>query len=207
MKASLNLQNKKDTQIFHRVPKAFFVLVTTWICSTSSAILFEGGVSGGGGNMISPKPPLSANNPEIVEEIVGRSQNTVLNYLWQKRTDFEANRLSASHREAFAPVFENPLRIEDAVRGTRLHIAEERSCWDSQHKPVDGSTFSKEANSICISAYNIAKKADLSDIHPQSVALMIHEYSELIGLSEEQAVKAQAKALEELRALNLLEQK
>ncbi len=173
---------------------------TSAICSASAAIIFNGGVSGGGGNMISPKPPVSENDPEIVEEIVGKAQTTVLEYIWQKRNEYENNRLPESHRAAFVPLFEADNKIENAVRSTRLHIADEHACWDSQHRPVDGSTVTKDSNSICISAYNIAKKADLSDIHPQSAALMIHEYSELVGLSEEQAIKVQARALEDLRS-------
>lgn len=159
----------------------------------------EGGVSGGGGNMLSPKAPSRPVNAETAEHMILQARTILKNYIHEKKYAFRTGTLSSEQIDAFAPVFNSEQNVEDVIHSTRLHINEKYSCWDENRRPVDGSTITPTPNSICISARNIANKADISDITPQSVALMLHEYSELVGLSEEQAVKAQSTALSELR--------
>ncbi|MGZ3815135.1 MAG: hypothetical protein ACXWRZ_00595 [Bdellovibrio sp.] len=165
------------------------------------ALAFQGGVSGGGGNIISPKPPISLATPDAVEQMIHRSRLTLFNYISFKRSAFQKSQLSKQQMSVFAPIFESTLSIEDAIKKIRVHVEKQKSCFDYYNRSVDGSTLSDLPNSICISAYNISAKADSSDIPPQSLALMLHEYSELIGLNEEQAVRAQKVVLKELRQL------
>lgn len=169
------------------------------LMTTLSAGAREGGVSGGGGNMLSPKTPNHPVNPETAEHLILEARHILVRYIQEKKEAFQAGALSSEEMDAFEPVFNSERNVENTIRTARLHINEKHSCWDENRQPVDGSTITTTPNSICISARNIANKADVSDITPQSAALMLHEYSELVGLSEDQAVKAQSAALSELR--------
>ena len=176
-----------------------FLISISLLFLNLSAFAMIGGVSGGGGNMISPKSPVTIANPEAVQQIVYKARNVLYRYVSQKRTAYLNNQLSLSQRAAFAPLFSSNLTIERVISSAHLHVNEHHACWDENHQPVDGSTITPHPDSICISAYNIARKTDVSDIAPQSAALMLHEYGELTGLNEDQAVAIQKAALKDLR--------
>jgi hypothetical protein len=161
--------------------------------------LFQGGVSGGGGNLISPLAPNKPGAPSVAANIIYSSKAKLENYVQQKRRQFELNQLSDSQRQAFAPIFNSKQSIEKLMKNVQVRIADQHSCWDPDRGDVDGSTVSSTANTICISAYRFAKEDAVADMAPQSVALMLHEYGELVGLNEDQAIQAQAAALQELR--------
>jgi hypothetical protein len=176
-----------------------FLLSLIFLFSGVSASASRGGVSGGGGNMISPRAPSKPVSLHTAERLVYHAREALLSYVNKKRIAFEKGQLGPEQALAFAPIFNAGQKIETVISEAQLHVAERHSCWDENHQPVDGSTITPVPDAICISAFNISRKADVSDIPPQSAALMLHEYSELIGLDEEQAVQAQTKALEELR--------
>lgn len=176
-----------------------YMLSLLVLMTTLSAGAREGGVSGGGGNMLSPKPPSHQVDAETAEHMILQAREILKKYVFEKKYAFHNGTLSAEQMDAFEPIFNSQKNVEDTMRTARLHIKERHACWDENSQPVDGSTIAPTPNSICISARNIATKADISDITPQSAALMLHEFSELVGLSEDQAVKAQAAALAELR--------
>lgn len=163
--------------------------------------LRHGGVSGGGGNVIDPREPDRYLDPEEAEGIVESSHSIFYKYIVNKKKMFHSNQLNQTQSEVFRPVFEAPRDIIETIHKVRVHVEDDHSCWDAQKRPVDGSIFSKKDNSICISAFNLAQKAHVEDIPHQSAALMLHEYSELVGLSEEEAVQVQVEALSDLREL------
>lgn len=162
---------------------------------------FEGGVSGGGGNLLEARTPLKPIHPEVAEKIVHDSYAVFLTYIGQKRKDYFSKKLSPEQQVAFAPIFEAAQEIEAMARNRRMQVDDHSPCWDSNHRPVDGSTLSRLPNSICISAFTIAQKSEVNDIAPQSAALMLHEYGELVGLTETEAVGAQIEALKDLREI------
>lgn len=160
---------------------------------------WNGGITGGGGNLIEPVAAPVHASPEIAKRIIVRSLASLERYLQEKHSLFMSGDLPGGEEAAFAPIFLSQRSIEDVIENTRLLIPDEHSCRDAGHRPVDGSVVTPEPNAICISAYNIAHKTAPEDIPPQAVALLLHEYSELVGLDEQQAVRAQAAALEEFR--------
>lgn len=182
----------------------FFLTLALYLVSIPTAWalpgLTQGGVSGGGGNILAPKTPLAPVDPEVAEHLVYRSYGLFRIYIQEKQAAFNEGRLPTQEQALFAPIFTSPERVIEVLRNVRVHVADHRPCRDAQSQPVDGSTLSQEPNSICISAFNIARKTELDDIPPQSAALMVHEYGELLGLSEDQAVQVQGAALQELRA-------
>ncbi|MBS1971082.1 MAG: hypothetical protein JSU04_12280 [Bdellovibrionales bacterium] len=171
------------------------------LITVNSAWSFEGGVSGGGGNTLSPRAPSYPVDPETAEHMIYNARGVLKNYLTLKKQAYLVGALPIEQMAAFAPVFSAKARVEDTIEKAHLHVSDRHACKDENNNPVDGSTITPTPNSICISAYNISRKVDVSDITPQSAALMLHEYGELVGLSEDQAVKVQSAALSELRGM------
>ncbi|MFZ3231501.1 MAG: hypothetical protein WA160_14940 [Pseudobdellovibrio sp.] len=175
------------------------ILSTLILISTLPTLAFQGGVSGGGGNIISPVFPNSPVSAETAEHIVYGSHTILKKYINRKLLAYKNKQLSEKQYQIFLPIFNSSKNIETIINTVRVLVPDEHSCWDAQKNPVDGSTITNDPNSICISAYNIATKVDVSDIPAQASALMLHEYGELAGLNEVQAVQAQTEVLNELR--------
>lgn len=175
-----------------------------FVCTSQARPFFrEGGVSGGGGNVINPTPPNEALDGETAEEIVKASFKYVHIYLQDKASQYQNNEMSPADQNLYAKIFEGNNNIINAVGTIRPKVEDERPCFDFASKPVDASVVSRKPNTFCVSAFSLGQKVIHSEIPIQSTALMIHEYSELIGLSEDEAVIFQTKALEDLKTMEL----
>lgn len=170
------------------------------ISSTSWGSL--GGVSGGGGNLISPKAPLYPINPELTEKLIHKAHKELQSYLSYKKNQYINKQMPAPQRQAFEPLFTAPEDAEMTLTHSHIDIQDDSSCFDPQMRAVDGSfKIQNSQKSICISAWTISQKSEASDIKPQSQALILHEVGETLGLTETQANQLQQESLIELRTL------
>jgi hypothetical protein len=161
----------------------------------------DGGVSGGGGNVISPTPPDSFTHPDQVEKVVKNSHNDVQNYFFEAERDYR-NGLSGEntqYKNIYKALFSDGDKIHGIIKNSYPEIEDEKPCFDSDYKPVDASFSKGHDQEICVSAFNIARKVNRKEIKAQSIGLMVHEYVELAGLSEEDAVSLQKKALKDFK--------
>jgi hypothetical protein len=161
---------------------------------------FAGGFSGGGGNVIAPVEISSPPSTDWVEQIVLNSKAPLADYLAEKQNAFREGRLDARQIEAFRPVFNSKIGIDRIISKIGVAVEKSRPCFDREHKSFDGSTFGAKANTVCISASSIARRVPINQIDTQSIALLLHEYSEMAELSDAQAVRVQTIAFEELQA-------
>jgi hypothetical protein len=159
----------------------------------------QGGVSGGGGNVIDARPPDKYTSPEVVENIVESMPVKVIRYLHLQLDALKNGNLSDSAAKAYTSLFNAPANVFQVVQNIDVRIEDHRPCRDRYDQPVDGSIFSKHSDEICISGFNISTKVHDSEIHPQAFALLIHEYSEVAGLDEDSAVALQTQVLKELK--------
>lgn len=162
---------------------------------------FAGGVSGGGGNVINPIPPDSGCVPDhdYVEELVQKSRYPIFNFLKRKSQQLNSNQLIGDEKIVFQKLINSKENIFEIVNHVKPHVEEDQPCFDNEGNPVDGSTLSSKPNSICISAQRLIEKVHVKELPPQTRALLLHEYSEVSGLSEEEATFIQTKALEEMK--------
>lgn len=146
--------------------------------------LAAGGISGGGGNVLPGKAPETLQDPEQVEDEVRESHAIAIDYLSRKisgQTDVQS------------------IAILELARRVPPHITDDRPCFDSAGNVVDGSNATgRHRGRICISALNLARKVHPTELRAQAAALMIHEYAELAGSDEDQAVQLQTGAFKEL---------
>ena len=99
----------------------------------------------------------------------------------------------------FAKIFSGPQNILEILHIVTPDIEEHKPCFDFDRQPVDASIATLKKNTFCLSAFNIRRKVIESEIPAQTMALAIHEYSEVIGLNEEEAVALQTRVLIELK--------
>jgi hypothetical protein len=86
----------------------------------------------------------------------------------------------------------------DAIKGKMVNIIENTKiylssapCVDASGDAKDGSIFSPQPGSVCISHGNLAKKLREDNLMPQINALVAHEFAHLAGLNEEDATFVQ----------------
>jgi signal-transduction protein with cAMP-binding, CBS, and nucleotidyltransferase domain len=159
----------------------------------------RGGISGGGGNMIEPKAISIKMDVDLAKVMVHQSHEDLDQYISLKKSDFKQGKLSRDQMRAFAPVFNSQHKIEEVMDVVNLHVETNSPCFDAQLKPVDGSIYTNKLNSVCVSAFNITNKADATDVLPQANALVLHEYCEVMQLTEDEAVRVQTEALKDFR--------
>jgi hypothetical protein len=106
-----------------------------------------------------------------------------------------------SSHQAFAKLFAQPQSVFAVIEQVWPSVRDSRPCYDSAQNPVDGSVANFHEGTFCISAYSIAQKVHRKEIPAQSAALLMHEYSELVGLTESEAVSLQSHVLEDFKGL------
>lgn len=142
--------------------------------STQAEIL-RGGISGGGGGTVIARPA----SPEMIKEILRDSRLALLMY-FNQQTFLQSN----SHAALFPA---NEPSILDVIRKNKLSLVFDGPCRDSAGRAVDGSVFGSEENSICISVKNLSEKLSVEQARTQTLGLVAHEYSHLVGFDEEAA--------------------
>ncbi len=178
--------------------RTFFLLVF-FISNLFLSVSFAGGVSGGGGNVIDPTLPEGPQDSEIIERMIKRTTLDLKTYVQNKKNHFENGQMNSDDFNLYKPLFYNSTPIDIIIQKIKVKVQEHRPCYDSSKTPVDGSIHSESSDSICLSALRISKKVHIQDVPAQSLALMMHEYSEVIGMNEEFAVTLQKRTLEDLQ--------
>ncbi len=176
----------------------FLVFVTSQAYS-KHGLETDGGMSGGGGFVISPETPDQYNSPDKVEALIEKHAEPCLQkYLINKKEKFDKGELPGHELTTLEPLLKQGV-IFKAIQNTKLIIQDDHSCFGANGEPTDGSFFKDKKNAICISAKNIAEKVHHKELKPQTLALMMHEYSEMMGFSEDNAIGVQKIVLDDLK--------
>lgn len=169
------------------------------VCSVNGFAKTIGGVSGGGGFVINPVRPTAPQSPERIEDMIKASKKITIQYIQQKKNQFHADQMQGHEKNLYDQLLHAPTKnIEHVLANYKVHVEDEDPCFTSDNQPVDGSIHSEKPNSICISALTFAEKVHEDTVHVQAAALILHEMSEVVGLSDEDAVHIQTIALMEM---------
>lgn len=187
-----------------KLSKTFALIMALSLSSVTYGLsCSQGGVSGGGGNVINPTPPDEIADSEQVEHLVKASVVYTHIYFKNVHAQYLAGEIDSDIKPVFEKLFADRKLLKRTLSEVRPHVENERPCFDRELKPVDASIVNSKAGRFCVSAYSVGQKVDVSEIPIQSAALMAHEYSELMGLDENEAVTVQKKALEDLSSTAL----
>lgn len=112
---------------------------------------------------------------------------------------YNNNQLSKEDQKLFSKIFECQQNIIDILRHIFPEIEEHRPCFDFEKRPVDASIATNRKNKFCLSSLILRHKVTEHEILAQTIALEIHEYSEVMGRNEEEVVALQTRVLNDLR--------
>ena len=178
----------------------FIILMTLFSQNASAHRQVEGGVSGGGGNLLSPTPPKEIQDPREIRAIIKGSKFLLKKFINAKYSLFKSGSMDSESLRMYSVLFaDNDDNLHEAMEEIALDIKLDEPCFDRDGVEHDGSTLNQKRHSICISAFSIAKKCDKEEVPLQSTALIFHEYSEVVGLSDIDAIKLQKQVLDELK--------
>ncbi len=183
-----------------------FKLNTLGLTITTALLLslpaHAGGVSDGGGRTTNPNPA----NPE---RIVGTARQTTGLALvsWLNAEEGNFNRLDSNARATspFRKLFVPGRNIFDVIHETSIELRMSAPCLDAQGTPWDGSIYPTAPNAICISPFTMAPKLTEMNYDIETVALIAHELSHLLGTTEEEARAIQQSAIYALGHVDLID--
>lgn len=160
---------------------AFFVLTTAQ--AFAGNIAHEGGISGGGGDTIEPHPV----GMYSIESILQSARFQAFMFL--------NTRLAQIHLSKIA--HPNGNSAPELIQTVKIFVNSTGPCRDAGGNAVDGSIYSPQPNTICISSFTLGTKLNEDSAFSQTLALVVHEYTHLVGASEDEADRIQEVARRE----------
>gem|GEM_PF-6941215 len=143
-------------------------------------------------------PPSQTFSVEVVERRINGLRRSAFYYLLKKEVDFQAGRVDSPVGKILAPFFTRTTSVIPRLQKVKLRVRSDAPCYDRRGIAFDGSASVYGRGKICLSAIRLAQKVDARQIEPQIMALMIHEFSEILGASEAEAIMIQYEVLREL---------
>ena len=155
-------------------------------------LLKDGGISGGGGNVISPNAPEHLQNPYDIKIDILASRVILQEFLISKLDLYRVDNMNSKDKYIYSVLFQDTEHgIMKAMKEVPIFIPVYEPCYDLKGRPFDGAAVNADTHAVCISAFNLALKVDQSEISVQAAGLLLHELSEVAGLSDEVAVYLQ----------------
>jgi hypothetical protein len=175
-------------------------IVITMACLSNFAFA-AGGISGGGGNVINPTPPTEVQDVRLVRAIIKGSKELLVKFISAKYALFKTGSMDEESLRMYGQLFaDNEHNLHEVMDDIKIDSPLDKPCYDQNNNEFDGSTLDSRSNSICISAQRLAKNTILEEIPVQAAALAMHEFSEVVGLTDEEAIIIQKHAIEQLKS-------
>jgi hypothetical protein len=164
-----------------------------------STITWAGGTTAGGGNV---QLPDQVKAEDLVQAVM-LSRSVILSWLTSReiiyRGHLSDNQCGEPENQAMCPIyaklFDGKKTIFDVVHGAQVQTKFDGPCLDFNKKPNDGSMFGEKEGSVCISISSIKEKLRDDNYQNQIAALLTHEFSHMLGTTEEEAVLLQTTML------------
>lgn len=176
----------------------FLSLIVTF----SGGLAQAGAVSGGGGGTTNPSPV----DPELVAESIRHYAGPVL-LMWLNQEESNYLNLSQDKKQnsPFRKLFEGERDIFSLLLTTKVELNMASPCKDAFGHPKDGSMHASQTGSICISPFTMGPKLNEYNVEAETLALVMHEISHLVGTTEEEAEVIQLALLNRLMRMDLLD--
>lgn len=139
----------------------------------------NGGISGGGGGSFPENPA----GEYYIENILKDARGEMLMF-------FNAQD-RGEQLHFFSDLYQSKPNIYDMIRQTKIGVKWDSACVGHDEKEYDGSVVGPDDSSICISVHNLGRKLTKDNALRQTLALVAHEYSHLLGYDEDKATKLQ----------------
>jgi hypothetical protein len=159
-------------------------LLLTWMGSA-----WAGGVSGGGGDV--------EKYPSEAKQVVGAARRYAGKILtaWLQSEERWIKETGLPEDHPLKPIFKSQRNVFEVLKSVKVNLAMSQPCFDDQGMPHDGSANLSGSDEICISPYAMFPKLSIFNVNEETVALILHEVSHLLGANEAEADAAQFFAL------------
>jgi hypothetical protein len=166
----------------------------------ASAVSFAGGVGSGGGGT---RTKLAT--PDQVADTVRNYAGTIAQGWFQFKEKDTKDGVDHGAFEALTKIFASTTDIYQVLHATKIELRMNAACQDADGAPVDGSIYASQPGAICISPFTMAPKLNQENYQVETIALVMHEASHLLGLNEDEAVQLQDEIVKELKDVNFAE--
>ncbi|MGZ3696391.1 MAG: hypothetical protein ACXVBL_19085, partial [Bdellovibrionota bacterium] len=145
-----------------------------------------GDYDGGGGGTLPADPVSTKDVAQFIQKEAKLNLRLFLKYsLWSQQS---------SHFKIPSKLFDGPRTIYDVMENTDIEVRVDRPCFDNRGKETDASIYADAPGAICFSAFRVAPKLPEELMRKEVLALMLHEFSHLLGTTEKEAREYQAEA-------------
>lgn len=169
----------------------------TLACVTHAGSI--GGVGSGGGGIINPDP---SSPEEIAKTINDDSRYVIETWLNRQELNFWEQSPEVRALNPLRKLFETSPGIIQLMKSTEVELRMNQPCFDSNNQPMDGSIYGTKPGSLCLSPFTMAPKLSPYNYKAESYALLVHEFSHMLGANEAEAVAIQKIALRDFFAKN-----
>jgi hypothetical protein len=167
---------------------------------SSNIMLFptaDGGASGGGGFFLQSQPDATPAPIAHPEAIVNKAYGYILSIA-------ESGERGMHFKDAPAVLAKF---LANSELGETLEVIKPLGhasgpCLNKYHEEVDGSIYSFAPNTVCISTFNLAEKVAAQDQFPQTAGILVHEYAEVMGHTEPEAIQLQTLMIDYIRQMS-----
>ncbi len=161
-------------------------------CAIGLSAHAAGGIVGGGGNAFTQQDPFLPAPIASVHAEVENAVDRLVPYLRIKRGQAQSD---PGMSPLWQKLFAKPEEVFAVLAVEKFEMLDDAACFDRNGTAYDGSTLTGSSNTICISIQRLARRIAPSEIRRQSFALLIHEISEVLGFSDDEAVDLQIEVL------------
>lgn len=150
------------------------LLVASALSWSAVAGSVEGGMNGGGGGTIVANPATPGQIKTAARE--ARLTLMMLFTTWEGMQSYP-----------YGTMLKDFPRARDVVSNTKIEFDDMAPCLGADGLDHDAYAPGTTSDSICLSVFSLQKKLSQENYQAQTVALVAHEFSHLLGLDEEQA--------------------
>ncbi len=174
------------------------LLISTLLFSSLS--FAKGGISGGGGNVINPTAPSEFQDPRDIRAVIKDSKYLLYRFIKAKYALYRRGSMSNEDMRMYGILFaDSETNLHEVMEDIKIDIPVDQGCFDQLGNEFDGSSYNPNNHKICISAFRISKNTIMDEVPIQSAALILHEYAEVVGLTDDEAIDLQIQMIAELK--------
>jgi hypothetical protein len=172
------------------------VLLGVSTVASAAGFDVQGGVSGGGGNTLTS----GFATPAEVAQIIQNSKDQVIAVA--RMTGVRMRLFPEQYSDQAKALFKVKNQLEQRISGMTIQILTDRPCIDVDGNARTGSWDARKPNFICLSAGDIARFVEKSEVRNQVAALILHEVSHSFGFDETAAYEFQRRIIQTVTLSN-----
>jgi hypothetical protein len=154
-----------------------------------SSICNAGGpITSGGGGTTNPNKV----DPTVIINVLGRGTGFALkSFFIAQKNHYDLMTSNDQQSSAYFKLFNGKKTIFEVIDNATIEAHMSKPCLDFDGQEREGSINTVKAGAVCISPFLMAQKLDQYNVSAETIGLIAHELSHLLGTDEGEAVTIQ----------------